>query len=257
MHLPGPQAIVVILTESSAPEFDWAISRSVYGIKEAPNAISNYVYLELLMTHDALKPLQPLPIEKWDPILADIAIDMKGAPLNVHKLMAHNPHLLQAWWSFRNYSVNGGSLGNRLAELVILRVGVQLRAWYEWGSHVDRSLRCGLSLEELNRVLDPATHAGWVEQEAVLLAAVDNLIENHKISEALRLQLAKHFTTAQILDVIAIHGMYVTLGCMIRTWGLELDPAVSTRISEHVSQSDFEWKANAFQKAKKCEDNDG
>jgi alkylhydroperoxidase family enzyme len=190
--------------------------------------------------------LSPLPVADWDPMLADVADDMGGMPINVHKLMAHNPALLKAWWSFRNHSVQGGSLGPRLGELVILRVGVQLAAWYEWGSHVDRSLRCGLALDEINAVLTRDTTQGWAEAEACLLAAVDELIENHALSAPMRGRLAQHFSVEQILDIIAIHGMYVILGCMIRSWGLELDEAVNDRIKSHTTSDGFAKAAAAF-----------
>lgn len=190
--------------------------------------------------------LHPLPVEAWDPSLADIVRDMNGAPLEVHKLMAHNPRLLEAWWDFRNHSVGGGTLGERLGELVILRVGVQLEAWYEWASHVDRALRCGLTAEEIDRVLvrdvrsagsteDAGnTGDGWPAPEAALLEAVDELVETRALSAPMRARLAEHFSAAQVLDIIAIHGMYVILGCMIRSWGLALDPAVDARIGARI-----------------------
>lgn len=191
------------------------------------------------------EPLAPLPLDAWDPALDHIAADMKGAPINVHKLMAHNPALLKAWWDFRNYSVNGGTLGPRLGELVILRVGVQLCAWYEWGSHVDRSLRCGLTLDEINAVLQRDT-TGFSPAERALLQAVDALIEQHEIPTALLGRLSDHFETPQIMDIIAIHGMYVILGCMIRTWGLALDEAVNARIEQHTTPEGFEVAARGF-----------
>ena len=88
------------------------------------------------------KPLktQPLPSEHWDKTLEPIIAGTNGGPINVHKLMANNPALLKAWWDFRNHSVEGGTLGKRSGELVILRVAVHMQAWYEWGSHVDRGL---------------------------------------------------------------------------------------------------------------------
>ncbi len=193
--------------------------------------------------------LSPLPTEGWDPMLANVREDMGGNPINVHKLMAHNPRLLKAWWEFRNYSVNGGTLGNRLGELVILRVGISLGAWYEWGSHVDRSLRCGLTLEEINRVLERKIGSDWSDEEAVLLQAVDELLANQKLSNETRIRLACHFSASQILDIIAIHGMYVILGCMIKTWGLELDHSVNERICEHTTPQSFAKAAEAFQTA--------
>ncbi|WP_380057407.1 carboxymuconolactone decarboxylase family protein [Falsihalocynthiibacter sp. SS001] len=190
--------------------------------------------------------VSPLPVEHWAPSLADIADDMNGAPINVHKLMANNPELLNAWWNFRNYSVNGGTLGPRLGELVILRVGVQLAAWYEWGSHVDRSLKCGLSMGEINSVACREIDPDWPAPEAALLQAVDDLIETHQISPQVQDELSKHFEIPQIMDIIAIHGMYVILGCMIKTWGLELDPEVAERIAPHTSEEQFNQATRDF-----------
>lgn len=183
--------------------------------------------------------LKPLPISEWAEELAHIISDMNGRPINVHALMAHNPALLKAWWDFRNYSVTGGGLGKRLGELVILRVGLHMKAWYEWASHVERALDCGLGMEEIERVKQGGDAYGWSAQEACLLRAVDSLIENHAIAPNLLAELNVHFTNSQIMDIIAIHGMYVILGCMINTWGLEVDPHVLEKLPDSVTEGDF------------------
>ncbi|MEH6607033.1 MAG: carboxymuconolactone decarboxylase family protein [Pseudomonadales bacterium] len=182
----------------------------------------------------------PLPIEAWDSSLAQVLKDTNERPLNVHSLMAHNPLLLKAWWNFRNYSVNGGELGRRQAELVILRVAVHMRAWYEWGSHVDRSLACGLSLTEIERVAQGGRAEGWSDNDSVLLDAVDELIADHGLGETCLQQLSEHYSVPQILDIMAIHGMYVILACMINTWGLELDDHVQTALPATVTPAAFE-----------------
>ncbi len=183
-----------------------------------------------------LKPLDPAA---WDPSLKGIISDMKGNPLNVHRLMANHPQLLKAWWDFRNYSVQGGALGRRRGELVILRVALHMRAWYEWGSHVERSLACGLSLEEIERVKDPAASA-WALPESLLLRAVDELIETRGLSSDSLQALSGHYSPQEIMDIMAIHGMYVILGCMINTWGLELDVGVVAKLPDGVTQEAFE-----------------
>ncbi len=198
------------------------------------------------MLHNNPQSLSPLPTEDWDPTLKNVIDDMNGNPINVHKLMAHSPQLLQAWWNFRNYSVNGGTLGDRLGELVILRVGVHLSVWYEWGSHVDRSLRCGMTMEEIDRVLERGVSKKWTEAEAALLTAVDDLIETRCLSDECHQRLSNFFSVEQIFDIIAIHGMYLILGCMIKTWGLKLDDAVDQRICNHVTDAEFQAAAKRF-----------
>lgn len=184
--------------------------------------------------------LNPLPVDHWDSSLQPIIDDMKGSPINVHKLMAHNPALLNAWWSYRNHSVTGGSLGKRLGELVILRVAVHMRAWYEWGAHVERGMACGLSLQEIERVKGKPVPTDWEEGEYLLLVAVDELVTRHALPPALLEKLKARYSDAQILDLMAIQGMYVTLGCMINTWGLKLDQHVQDKLPETITQADFE-----------------
>jgi hypothetical protein len=198
---------------------------------------------ETIMTQDLNEKalvVKPLPVEQWDKSLAHIAAAMKGNPINVHKLMANHPELLKAWWNFRNYSVVGGDLGKRKGELVILRIGLHMKAWYEWGSHVERSLACGLSMVEIERVKQGAQAPEWAVDEALILIAVDELITTYSIRPETHKALRKYFSLKQVMDIIAIHGMYVILGCMINTWGLELDEHVQARLPQGCSREAFE-----------------
>ena len=69
------------------------------------------------MTHRL--PLKPLPAEDWDESVFRVRDGMRGRPLSVHGLMAHNPALLAAWWDFRMHVVRGGGLTDRRRSLRI------------------------------------------------------------------------------------------------------------------------------------------
>lgn len=185
---------------------------------------------------------EPLALNAWDQSLETVIKDMGDRPLNIHSLMAHNPNLLRAWWQFRNYSVTGGSLGTRLGELTILRVAVHMGSWYEWGSHVERSLSAGLTMAEIDRIKIGAGDPAWAPSEAILLKAIDELISDHAISNSTESTLRGHYSIAQILDLISLHGQYVTLGCMINTWGLELDAHVQEKLPADVTKDSFKTK---------------
>mgnify|MGYP001387428795 FL=1 len=180
-----------------------------------------------------------IKLKNWDPSLKFIIEEMNGSPLNVHKLLAKHPNLLKAWWNFRNYSVEGGNLGRRQGELVILRVAFYLKSWYEWASHVDRSLKVGISLQEIQNVNKPLDPNDWSDKEFLLLSAVDQLIENKRLSKAQYRKLSSHFSEQQIMDLIAIHGMYLILGCMINIWGLPLDDDIQERLPPSVNEVSF------------------
>ena len=188
--------------------------------------------------------MQPLPLQQWDESLDHVVNDMNGRPLNVHSLMANHPELLNAWWRFRNYAVRGGNLKQRDCELIILRVAVHMRSWYEWASHVDRGLATGLTLEEIERVHLGPDADEWDNHDATLLQALDELIAQRRIAAETQKRLSSHFTENQVMDIIAIHGMYITLACMINTWDLALDQEVKDRLPAAVSKIDFEQRAD-------------
>lgn len=185
------------------------------------------------------KKTQIVETDNWDPSLAFIIEQMKGAPLNVHKLLANHPKLLIAWWNFRNYSVEGGDLGRRCGELVILRVASHLRSWYEWSSHVDRSLKCGIKLNEIKSVNKELNEREWSKKEFLLLNAVDELITKKQLDSDLYNELSGHFSDRQIMDIVAIHGMYLILGCMINIWGLTLEDDIAQRLPDSITEAQF------------------
>jgi len=183
--------------------------------------------------------MEPLPPQDWDTSLQRVIDDMQGRPLNIHSLMANHPRLLNAWWDLRNYSVNGGELEQRHCELAILRVAVHRNSWYEWASHVERGLACGLTLEEIERVKAGPDADGWDVQEASLLVAIDDLARHQAIAANTLQTLGKYFTQQQVLDMILLYGLYNTIACMINTWGLELDPHIAERLPASVTESSF------------------
>lgn len=186
--------------------------------------------------------MQPLPLQQWDESLDHVVADMNGRPLNVHALMANHPDLLNAWWDFRNYGVKGGALAQRDCELIILRVAVHMACWYEWAAHVDRGLATGLTIAEITRVQQGPGAAAWDNRDAALLRSVDDLFHRRQITTTTQQKLGEHFTARQVLDIIAIHGMYVTLGGMINTWGLSLDESIEKRLPDGLSKADFEQR---------------
>ena len=164
--------------------------------------------------------MSPVPPDDWDTSLRRVLEDMGGQPLAVHGLMANHPELLSAWWKLRNYTVTGGDLTQRQAELVILRVAWHMRNWYEWGSHVQRALSAGLTESEIECVKRGADAGGWTRPEQLLLAAVDELLAERRLRPELLRELREYYTDRQLLDVIVTNGSYVILGCMLNTWPL-------------------------------------
>ena len=183
--------------------------------------------------------MKPLPINKWDVSLQHVIDDMQGRPINVHCLLANHPDLLNAWWNYRMHSVRGGDLAQRDCELVILRVAVHMEAWYEWAAHVVRGIAAGLSLKEIDRVAAGPAAEGWSRQDAALLESVDQLIEDRRIDSETLDTLGEFLSDKQILDVISLQGMYVSIACIIGSFGIEIEDYVAQQLPDSVDEQSF------------------
>jgi alkylhydroperoxidase family enzyme len=183
--------------------------------------------------------MKPLPINKWDVSLQHVIDDMQGRPINIHCLLANHPDLLNAWWNYRMHSVRGGDLAQRDSELVILRVAVHMEAWYEWAAHVVRGIAAGLSLKEIDRVAAGPAAEGWSRQDAALLESVDQLIEDRRIDSETLDTLGEFLSDKQILDVISLQGMYVSIACIIGSFGIEIEDYVAQQLPDSVDEQSF------------------
>ncbi|CAN7562083.1 carboxymuconolactone decarboxylase family protein [Phenylobacterium sp. LjRoot219] len=102
-----------------------------------------------------------------------------------------------------------GRLAPRHRELGVLRVGWLLRAPYEWGEHVKIAQRYGVSREEIERVIEGSTAAGWSEHDAAILRGVEELIAQQSMSDATWDALAKTWDEPQLIEFLAMVGHYV------------------------------------------------
>jgi len=183
--------------------------------------------------------MKPLAIDKWDTSLQHVIDDMGGRPIQVHCLLANHPDLLDAWWNYRMHSVHGGDLEQRDCELVILRVAVHMEAWYEWAAHVVRGIAAGLSLNEIDRVAKGPSAAGWNKQDATLLESVDQLIANHCIDSETLNTLGEFFSDQQMMDIVSLQGLYVSIACIIGTWGVEIEEHIAQKLPDSVNEQSF------------------
>lgn len=169
----------------------------------------------------------PIPDPLWPDEVADLREGFAGK-LNIYRTMAHDPDLLRAWAPLRQHLVTNSALGPERAEIVILRVGVRLGSSYEWAHHVSRARALGLSDRRIAAVL----HQGQ-DEDAVLIRAVDAILEQHKLPGPLERELRAEIGTQAVFDLIATVGFYLTLGTILMTYDVPIDEAVAAELAEN------------------------
>ncbi len=165
----------------------------------------------------------PLPEEAWDDDTRAL-IDAVGA-LNIFTTMANHPKLLKRWMVFGGHVLAKSSLPSRERELAILRVGWRCGAEYEFGQHTLIGRREGLTDDEIRRLARPGTE-GWDAPDAAVVAAADQLVDDHRIGDDTWAELGTRWSTQQLMDLVFTVGQYVMTCMALRTFGVERDAGV-------------------------------
>lgn len=101
-----------------------------------------------------------------------------------------------------------GALSPRERELAILRGAWIMGAPFEWSEHVVIAKRCGLSADEIARVIEGGRSESWSRHEAALLLAVDELFTRFMISDETWTVLAETWGEQQLMEFPVLVGVY-------------------------------------------------
>lgn len=154
----------------------------------------------------------------------DAAGPVRG--LNIFATLARHPRLLRRWLPFGGKLLQGSTLPARDRELVILRVAWRCEARYEWGQHVAIAREAGLSDDEIRRTATGPDGEGWSQADATLLRAVDELHDDHCITDETWAPLAARYDTEQLIELPMLAGHYALLAGALNSFGVQPERAL-------------------------------
>jgi alkylhydroperoxidase family enzyme len=167
--------------------------------------------------------LPPVSDAAWPAEAAHLREGFAGR-LNIYRVMAHHPALLNAWESLRNHVVLANALTPRQQELTILRAAYRWRAGYEWAHHVSRGRKAGLGDAEIAAAGGAADRLPANDEAHALFAAVDELLDEGALSSSTQNRLSENLDKTAVLDLMATVGMYTTLAFLAKTFNPPLEP---------------------------------
>lgn len=178
-----------------------------------------------------IRPTSPRidPIDEPDDELAEIlkgTLLIDGEPLNIFGVLAHHPKLLKRFTLFAGFLLNKGLLPPREREIVILRVGWNARAVYEFGQHTVMGRDAGLHDDEIEALTrDPADH-GWSSDDLDLIALADELAADDCVTDGTWARLATRWSDAELIELLVVAGMYRLVSGLLNSAGVALDDGV-------------------------------
>jgi len=150
-----------------------------------------------------------------------------GSLLNIFRTLVRAPDAYRAfsWWG--GYIMSRNSLSPRDREIAILRIGWLCKSGYEWTQHHRIGVECGLNDAEVQRIKRGAGADGWTAAEKALLSACDDLNRDHFVSTAVWLELTRHYSERQCMDLVFTVGQYTQVCMILNTFGIQVEEGVS------------------------------
>jgi 4-carboxymuconolactone decarboxylase len=160
-----------------------------------------------------------------DEILAG-GLQIDGRPLNIFGVLAHHPKLLKRFNLLGGLLLNKGLIPERERELVILRVGWNAQAKYEFGQHTVIGLRCGLTDEDIVGLTKHPAEYDWSADDRALIALADDLASDDCVSDATWSELARRWSEPELVELLIVAGFYRMVSGFLNSTGVELDDGV-------------------------------
>jgi 4-carboxymuconolactone decarboxylase len=202
------------------------------------------------MTEPRITPLEPpydpataAMLEKWMPPGTGLEPLRLFRTLAVHESLAGRMRPLGAGILVH------GLLEPRVRELMILRTCARCGAEYEWGVHAAfYGEAVGLTPAEVaataHRVTAAAASAtptadratptadratptadpGWSERDRAVIGLADELHDSAGVSDSTYARLERHFTAAEILELVIAAGWYHTIAFVINAAKVQPEP---------------------------------
>jgi alkylhydroperoxidase family enzyme len=143
-------------------------------------------------------------------------------PLLLFRTLAVNPRVYERFHA--GGLLDRGVLTLRQREIVIDRTCALNGCEYEWSVHI--AFFAG-KVKFTTEQIAATVHGGnaeWAADERVLLDVCEELDSTRSISDDLWARLTHHFSSAQILEIIALVGFYRTVSLYANALRLPLEP---------------------------------
>lgn len=171
--------------------------------------------------------IAPVALDAAEGELAEIlagALTHDGSPLNIFGVLGRHPKLLKRFNLMGGFILNKGLLPDREREIVILRVGWNAQAKYEFGQHTVIGKRVGLTDDEIAALAGGS--ADWSADDAALIALADELHADDCVTDATWASLSTRWNDEEMIELLIVAGFYRLVSGFLNSAGVQLDDGV-------------------------------
>jgi len=133
--------------------------------------------------------------------------------------LLHCPDLAARTAHLVGYSISTSDFPKDQKELVICTVARELDCVFEWAAHEGDARAAGVREEAIAAIRDRTAPAGLTDEEAPLVAYVQELLRSpHRVSQTTFQALKGRLGEARLAELTGIIGAYVGLACSLNAF---------------------------------------
>lgn len=172
------------------------------------------------------------PLPMLSPDAARTAAAAAGVPEalagpHVFRFALRHPILAKVLAGVIDLGVLRGELDARTREVAILRVGWRIGSVYEWSNHVPIAVRAGMTDAEIVAVRGDGTDPVLTARDRIAIEVADEVLDHNVVApDTLARARAIVGDGDELLELIALPGLYRTIGTLLATFSIPLEDHV-------------------------------
>lgn len=175
------------------------------------------------LTRDQLKPADQ---QYYDAIAGSRGGSVRGP----YGVLLHSPDLATRVANTGTYVRFDLDLPEALKELIIITTAREIMSQYEFVAHARLARQAGLAESTIQAIAKGTAPQGLVGEEAVLVRFVQELLRNHKISDAAFNAVQQRYGTQKTVEITTLIGHYMLVGQILLAFEVDLPEGVQPEI---------------------------
>ena len=174
------------------------------------------------LTRDQLKPEDQ---QYYDEILGS-----RGSVRGPYGVLLHSPKLAARVANTGTYVRFECDMPNNLKEVVIITTAREIKSQYEFTAHARLAREANVSDETIKAIAQGTAPQGLSGDEELLVRFTQQLLREHKVSDANYNAVKDRFGVQGTVDVTGLIGHYLLVGQFLAVFDVGLAPGITPEL---------------------------
>lgn len=161
----------------------------------------------------------------------DSIASSRGSVRGPYGVLLHSPDLAARVAHTGTYVRFELDITEAQREIIICATAREIRQQYEFSAHARLARQAGVPEDVVNAIATGTAPDGMTGIEASLVKYVQELVQNHKISDETFNAVSDHFGTQKTVEITGLIGHYMLVGQILSAFEVDLPAGVQPEIT--------------------------